>query len=141
MGDEQKPVRRSLDDIDLKILESYKKNPHMTQQEAARLAGVHYNTVCRRLKRNIDLTNAIDEMKESLEDILANAKIEAAHRMKNLVQSETETIALKASTELLRSELAPRETTTHAPIRFVTVVNEVGVLESQAGEVVDVEGS
>lgn len=137
MGDELNRNLRGLDDIDRRILAAYKSNPHISQKEAAKIAGVHYNTVSKRLK-NPSLSDAVTDLIGSVDEILKQAKKLAARKMKRLVFSESESISLRACAELLRPELSV-EAPSQAPIRFVTVVNDVGVIESAPVEVIEAE--
>ena len=78
------------------------------------------------------MEEAVREIKGSLDEILRDAKRLAAKKLKRLVMSKSEHIALKASTELLKAELSGESHSQQPNIRFITVVNDVGVLESQA---------
>lgn len=137
-GDEGSRNLRGLDDIDRRILAAYKTNPQASQKEAAITAGVHYNTVSKRLK-NPALSDAVTDLIGSVDEILKQAKKLAARKMKRLIFSNSETISLKACTELLKPELSAEGNAQGAPIRFVTVVNEVGVIESSPSSVLDIE--
>ena len=115
-----------LDEIDRAILGCYNEDLNITPKVIANKIGIHYTNVYKRLKRP---ALAVTEVKGSLIQILADGKRLAAKKMKRLVMSSNEHVALKASVELLKADLSG-ETTQQQPVRFITVVNEVGVLES-----------
>ena len=100
----------------------------MSAKQVALKIGVHFTTVYEHIKRPV-MKDAITEISGSLEAIIADAKRMAAKKMKRLIMSDNEHISLKASTELLKADLSG-ETNTLVPVKFITVVNEVGVLES-----------
>ena len=115
--------------IDRAILACYGDDLEVNPKEIARIVGIHYTNVYKRLKKPV-MMDAMVEIKGSLDEILSQGKRLAAKKMKQLIMSSDDSIALRASTELLKAELSGESTATQ-PIRFITVVNEVGVLESQ----------
>ena len=116
------------DEIERAILACYSEDLNIKTKDIANKVGLHYTNVYKKLRRPA-MAEAVRELKGSLDEILADGKRLAAKRMKRLVLSETEHIALKASSELLRAELSG-EAIAQQPVRFITVVNDVGVLES-----------
>lgn len=119
-----------LDEKDREILRCYSDDLSINTKAIAAKVGLHYTNVYKRLARPA-MAEAVTEIKGSLDEILRDGKRLAAKKMKRLIMSTNESIALKASTEILKAELGG-EQIQQQPIRFITVVNEVGVLESQA---------
>ena len=119
-----------MDKIDRAILECYMNDPTINKKSIATIVGLHYTNVYKRISRPV-MVDAITEINGSLDQILAQGKRLAAKRMKRLIMSGDDSIALRASTELLKAELSG-ESSVQQPIRFITVVNEVGVLETQS---------
>ena len=125
------------DEKSIDIIRCYKNNPEIAVKDVAKQLGWHVQTVYKHIKRP-HIAEAIREIKGSVEEIILDAQRLAAKRIKRLIMSDNESIALKATTEVLKPRLHA-EQTTHAPISFVTVVNEVGVLETTPQhDVVDV---
>ena len=125
--------KKRYDGIDRAILGCYTDDPHMSAKQVALKIGVHFTTVYEHIKRPV-MKDAITEISGSLEAIIADAKRMAAKKMKRLIMSDNEHISLKASTELLKADLSG-ETNTLVPVKFITVVNEVGVLESMPTQI------
>ena len=121
-------MNMKLDEKDRAILQCYSDDLSINPKDIANKLGIHYTNVYKRLKRPA-MAEAVTELKGSLDQILADGKRLAAKKMKRLVMSSNENISLKASTELLKADLSGEAVST-SPIRFITVVNEVGVLES-----------
>ena len=128
------------DKICLEILKCYRDDPEITPKDIAERCGVHRNTIYKHLKRP-PLSEAIREIKGSVDQIVADAQRLAAKRLKRLIMSDNENVAFKSTELALRPRLSDGGNQTQHPISFVTVVNEVGVLEtspSSSHEVVDV---
>lgn len=121
---------KGLDALDMLILGLLRDEPDITQDRIAKKLKRNRATVMRRMKRP-EMADAIIDIKGSVEEILEQAKHLAARRMKRLILSKSEAIALKASSEILKANLSPAEVAGGNEVRFVTVVNEVGVLESK----------
>lgn len=119
----------SLDALDMLILNAVRDDPSLTNSQVAKKIKRAVTTVARRMKAPA-LADAITDIKGSVDEILDQAKHLAARRMKRLILSKSEAIALKASTEILKTNLTPTGYPSGNEVRFVTVVNEVGVLES-----------
>ena len=117
------------DRIDSMILACYANDVNITPKEISKQIGIHYTNVYKRLKRPA-MIDAVTELKGSLAEIIADGKRLAAKKIKRLVMSQTEHISLKACIELLRSDLTGEAQHGTQSIKFITVVNEVGVLES-----------
>ena len=137
MGSNGTPDMPGLDEIDRAILLILHDNPATKQVVIAEKLGLSKQTVCKRLSRT-NLKNAVIDLHGSLEDILAQAKRMAARRMKRHVLSTNEKISLRACTELLKAETGGGDRSPNQ-VRFITVVNEVGVLESRSVPVIEAE--
>ena len=130
-GGDNGVVNLRLDEKDRAILQCYSEDLNVNPKDIAKKVGMHYTNVYKRLKRPV-MEEAVREIKGSLDEILRDAKRLAAKKLKRLVMSKSEHIALKASTELLKAELSGESHSQQPNVRFITVVNDVGVLESQA---------
>ena len=121
----------------LKILKAYRDNPEVAVKQIAKDIGITPSQVYRHLKVPT-LAEAVREIKGSVHEIVADAQRLAAKRMKRLILSDNENIALKASSEVLRPMLEASSTSSEGGVRFVTIVNDVGVLESQRSDAIDI---
>jgi len=115
--------------IDQAILKLLANDPTMSQSAIARALKVSPQYVSKRVAMP-KLKAAIIDIHGTVAEVLAQAKQMAARRLKRLIQSDDESIALKATAYALRAELEGAALPPGS-IRFVTVVNEVGVLETK----------
>lgn len=121
----------------LKILKCFRDNPEVTVRQISKIIGITTPQIYRHLKAP-NLAEAVREIKGSVHEIVADAQRIAAKRMKRLIMSENENIALKASAEVLRPMLDSASRDAQGGVRFVTIVNEVGVLESRPDNAIDI---
>ena len=135
MGGDTAPKLRDLDEIDTAILLILQENPAAKQTEIAKRLKLSKQTICKRMGRT-KLKNAVIDMTGSIEEILEQAKFMAARKIKRLIMSDSEKISLKACSEVLKANLTPSQESYHQPVRFVTVINEVGVLESSSSPII-----
>ena len=137
MENKQKVTNASLDEKDLIILRHYRNDPNVKKKDIAAALGISANALSMRLRKQM-LKDAITDIVGDVQEVLAQAKGLAARRLKRLIMSENEMIALRASTEVLKGELDGPSRVVE-PLRFITIVNDVGVLESMAAEpIIDV---
>ena len=133
-----------LDDVDRWVVYYKCTEPTWSLSAIAKEIGVSKATVFRRAQRPAVL-DAIAEATQDLSTLLSKAKIKAARRIGRLVDSVDEGIALQATKTLLAAELQPGQVDGDGrfPVKFVTIVNEMGVLESSAAEAttIDIEAS
>ena len=130
---------RDLDETDVKIIYAKLTQPTWTMKQIGVEVGVCTGTVFRRLhKQKVEET--LEDLTEDVSYLLDKAKVRAAKRISKLVDSTNEKIALEATKAVLASELQPQDSMDQGllPIRFVTVVNDMGVLESST-QTIDVE--
>ena len=133
---------KPLDAADMLILNMIKDDPDIKQAEIARRMKRTPQAISKRMRR-AKMREAVIEVRGTVDEIIGQAKTLAAKRMKRLILSKDENIALKASTSVLKADLSPVNETPQGSneIRFVTVVNDVGVLESRPsaieGEVIE----
>ena len=137
MGANSTPELRGLDQIDRSILLIIQDNPAVKQTEIAASLGLSKQTVCKRMAKT-SLKNAVIDLHGSLQEILEQAKRLAARRIKRHILSDNDKISLKACTEMLRAEIGGEQRAATS-VRFVTVVNDVGVLESRAQPVIEAD--
>lgn len=127
----------SFDEKDRAILKCYSDDPKVNVKDVAKMTSLHFTRVYKRVKRQ-EMADAIADIKGSLDEIISSGKRLAAKKMKQLVESGDENIALKASTALLKAELSG-EAAPQDSVKFITVVNEVGVLETQQATAIDID--
>lgn len=121
---------RGLDDKDILIIYAKMSNPSWTLRQIGEEVGLSINSVFKRLHTS-RVEETIEDLTEDITYLLTKAKVRAARRMSKLIGSDVESIALAASRAVLQSELQPHDIDSGAtPIRFITVINEMGVLES-----------
>lgn len=127
---------KQLDSTDRAILQILKRKPTFKQADVARELGLSRNAISKRYSKPI-LAAAIEDLQTGIEESINEARRLAARRIQELVDSDNESIALKACQSLLEQDLKGAGSM-DKPIRFVTIVNEVGVLESRQ-EVIEVD--
>jgi DNA-binding Lrp family transcriptional regulator len=110
-------TRRSKDDLDKEIAEGFQslpvdekilaflyKYPDATVRQIAAVVGVSKTVVHRRMKKP-SFKRAYKEMKADVLMLMGRAKIMAMRRIMELIKSEDENIALRASLGVLQGEL------------------------------------
>ena len=137
MGANTTPELRGLDQIDRSILLLIQENPAIKQTAIAEALQLSKQTICKRMAKQ-SLKNAVIDLHGSIQEILDQAKRLAARRIKRHILSDNEKISLRACTEVLRSEIGGEQRSAPA-MRFVTVVNDVGVLESRQQQVIEAD--